>query len=448
MWGLHPVNAEAVGLIHAKGDLLSATLLLLSGLAFDSAGTGSRWTRWHLATALLAFAGALFAKEVAFFVPLFAFAMAAQCRFEPATARAVKRYIVISSLIAALVLVMHGLAAGFPSGPASALPAWERMATFCEIYVGYLQKLCWPVGISIADTTLRASAWSLARGLFVAFVFSGTVALQGWWWRRASYARVWIALFNLSLLPVCQLVPLLHFRSERFLYIPSLAFVGGVLDFVRRRMPLRSSHVARVACRCALAATIVAFACIDRSRIRTFGSDPNLFGPEIARTPDYLEGLSVLGSHYDRLGDFRRAEELFRDALRPRPRTISYLDYDGAILGLSHSLLAQGRALEVIALVHARLPEMTSARYADELRYNAGVAAYKMNRFNESLSVLEPYGKIHQNDVDCAILTGMAAIQVGRFELAKGELERYLALSPTAPDRSDVEGVLRHLPPR
>jgi len=110
---------------------------------------------------------------------------------------------------------------------------------------------------------------------------------------------------------------------------------------------------------------------------------------------------------------------------------------------LSHSLLGQEKASEVIALSDEWSARMSSPIYANELAYNRGVADFKLKRFDEASDILNQYGRGHPDDASCALMTGLAAANAGRSDLAERELLRYLRLAPGANDRPYVLSVLQ-----
>ena len=84
-------------------------------------------------------------------------------------------------------------------------------------------------------------------GVFLLLFFG---ALAAWLWRRpqwrmSAFGLVWIALF---LLPVSNLVPMMQYMAERFLYLPLMGFLlalGGVfLNFSRLRPRLAAAAAA------------------------------------------------------------------------------------------------------------------------------------------------------------------------------------------------------------
>ena len=81
-------------------------------------------------------------------------------------------------------------------------------------------------------------------GVFLVLFF---VALAAWLWRRpewrmSAFGLVWLGLF---LLPVSNLLPMMQYMAERFLYLPLMGFLlalGGVfLNFSRLRPRLAAA---------------------------------------------------------------------------------------------------------------------------------------------------------------------------------------------------------------
>ena len=181
-------------------------------------------------------------------------------------------------------------------------------------------------------------------------------------------------------------------------------------------------------------------------RLAEFRDDETLFRAELARTPDFAEGLTHLARHYDRQGRFEEAAGLYERALRPDPARLSYFDLPKTILAWSSNLLARGRVDEAARLLEDATAESTGLeRVDDELAYNLAVARLRQGRQEEALAGLDRYARRYPDDPSCRFLLGRAAAATGDSERAARELRRYLELAPDAPDRSRVEAMLSEL---
>ena len=184
-------------------------------------------------------------------------------------------------------------------------------------------------------------------------------------------------------LAVAQIVPILHFRADRFLYLPSLAFVGFCVESVVLLVPLSKSSKWgarrwRWVTYAATALAVCVFSAMVIARTRDFRTDGTLFRAELSQEPDYKEGLLALAVHYDRIKQFARAEPLYLRCLDARPDQISHLNPNLLVLNLSFNLLAQQKPREAYDFLKAYEHVVDQPEYLIDVRYNHAVAAYKL----------------------------------------------------------------------
>jgi len=262
--------------------------------------------------------------------------------------------------------------------------------------------------------------------------------------------RKWIIIYNLALLPVAQIVPILHFRADRFLYLPSLALIGAVVETLVRALspPVRSEHKRRRWARAGAVAggcVGVVYAGVILARLPDFKSDETLFSTELASVPDYREGLFVLALHYERTGQPELAGPLYERCLTSTPGRISFVDTGAALVNYSRNLLQLHRAEDAYQFIHANLESLGPGAARRHFKYNLAVAAYKLRRYEETLPLLAEYAAHDPADADCQYLLGVTAQQLHRVDTALGAFRRYLELSPEAADRQEVERYLAEL---
>lgn len=447
LWALHPVNSATVGLVHAKADLLVVSSLGGSLLLFlRGQRSQMRWPQsWSWSLALL-FVG-LYAKENAFLYPaafISFFLLRSRGTAQP---RRLQLYASIVVTVAVLAITHRFLVLPLDvSG--SSLDLQERMLTFLTVYSDYAFKLFLFVDASVVDTVTQFSAMeSLPRGLYLlsALLLSG---IQLFLVVKVPRLRKWILLYNLALLPVAQIIPTLHFREDRFLYLPSLGFValcveGASLAVERAH---RRGFLPRMLARSVVPILVlIGLGCgmLTLREVRTFENDETFLLKEVRRNPDFLEGLSHLGKYYERRGEYERAERYYRACLASRPGIVSYVDRDGLILNFSFTLLAQGKAQEAYDLIEQRGDEVGQAAHRAHLSYNRAVAAFKLGRHDEALAGFRAYGVNHPDDADCQFLTGVCAMRLGANQVARDAFEAYLFRNPRAHDRPLVEKYLR-----
>jgi protein O-mannosyl-transferase len=418
VWGLHPANTAVAGLIHAKADLFGLTCVLISSHAFVRLGDTSHKNTVTWFVGLAAFAVGALTKESVFLLPV---AMAVYVIANGP--RRLWTFVAGIGIVALALGWLHLTAtAGIEPRPAE-LALGQRVLTFLGVYLDYLRLLLLPLGLSMSDAVTPFSSQSAAAKTWIVIGFGLLVVGQLLVGRRWAPMRKWIFLFHLTLLPVSQLVPILHFRADRYLYLPSIAFVGAAVEVA---MLVRVTHHRASATLGILVLTV--FAALDVARMQDFSDDLTLFSAEVDHDPDYREGLSHLGRAYERAGQLAAAERCYRAALRGSPHSISYVDRDALLVNLTHNLAAQGRQADAFALAARHVGSIRSRRHRLELSYNQAVAAYNLDRYSDALPLLREYDRHHPDDPICLFLIGASAAKTGNVQLARDSLRRYLAL--------------------
>src|SRR5690606_4158781 len=148
--------------------------------------------------------------------------------------------------------------------------------------------------------------------------------------RKVPASRGGLLWFNAFLLPVAQLVPLLHFRADRFLYIPAVGLVWALTAMAEHFVSLQND-TAKWTRRFAAAVGVIVLIFFGRivSRSVDFDNDLALFEREVEQTARYREGHSYLGLHFARLGPqhYPRAQQHFSLALARSANEWSYVHY-------------------------------------------------------------------------------------------------------------------------
>ena len=441
VWAAHPTNASVAGLIHAKADLFVTTAILTMVLALQRALDAKRL---GFGLAGVSFAVALFTKELAFVVPL---GLTYWAWHEPR----LRKFTGFTWILAIGVWVLRATVAAktqheLPIG------RLETFATFLTVYVDYVRRCFFPFDPAVGDTVVPWSALTTASQLRYGVALVVLVLLQVNVWRKEPVLRKWILAFHLALLPVSQfLVPTLHFRADRFLYLPTLCVLGlcveGYLPLVRGRLKLSEKVVAGLGeflgCFLVLFSGTVVF-----DDLADLQDDRRLFQRELDREPEYLEGLSALAAHYDREGDFERADEYYERCLRAKARSVklSYLETRSFLVNRSFNLLAQNRAADARAFIEMTSPLVSDELGREQLDYNLAVAQFRLGEYAEALPRLREYSSAHPTDASCHYLLGVSAMETGEPELARRSFETYVQLAPNAPDREKVEAFLNALP--
>jgi tetratricopeptide (TPR) repeat protein len=247
IFALHPIQAEAVDYIWARGIVL-ATLLCLAAMW--------EWLNERHWTAVAWFAAALLAKEEVAAFPLVLWWLS---RKKPAPVAAMLALSVAAGVRAAYATaVTPGSGAGLQAGIA---PAKYFLAEGLAI-LRYLRLLVAPYGFTV-DPDLRVPPVWLG-----VLAWLGVAALAVLAWRYAKWALAGLVL----LIPSSTIFPAADLAVDRRMYLPLFAFAAAAGPYLARAWTAQAL---------AVALTILSFL-----RTQVWMSERSLWTEAVERAPD------------------------------------------------------------------------------------------------------------------------------------------------------------------
>lgn len=401
LFGVHPLNVEAVAWVTGRKDVLMAPLMLGAVLAWLSVSGRAR----PLVVGALAVL-AMLAKPAAVVLPglLMLAAFLQNSRTEggrvgrrPGTGTFV--FLAGLSAVAGTVAwVTVRLARGSDRGVPPALSLLQRLADAATGVGRYLERLAWPRHLSVRYPEAGLETNAILAIVMVLALAAVTVAAVRWR-RRAPLAAFGWFWFLLCLLPSSGLVQGGHLpMGDRYVY------VGAVGLWIAGSAAVARAVAGRPRARwlaLALAATLTVSAAVAASgQVRVWRSGETLWRHALAVTPDNdiaHQNLAVLldaaGRPQEALTHLERAiairprsetlfnagnicaglqraseaEKHYRGALRLNPGLIEAAQNLGSLLGTQGRL---GEARDVLLAAADRRPDAAS------LQYNLAVVAW------------------------------------------------------------------------
>ena len=253
LWGLHPLQTEAVTNIVGRADLLAACGVLAALLCHRKAleSFGARKAAW-LAAIVLAVTCGMFAKESGIVVlavlPIYDLAFARGTSWR---AR-VPSYLAALAPCAVYLYVRAGVLAGAPylataytDNPLLGAGFWTARATAVKVIGKYFLLMLWPVQLSydysynqIPLVTWTLSAWenSQAAIALIGCLAAVVVAIRSWRGNRALFFG--IAFFFATLAPASNVFVVIgSIMGERLLYLPLVGFAVCAVCAIRAAQP-------------------------------------------------------------------------------------------------------------------------------------------------------------------------------------------------------------------
>jgi tetratricopeptide (TPR) repeat protein len=272
-------------------------------------------------------------------------------------------------------------------------------------------RLLWGIPPFCADYDFMVGAaphaflsGAVLGGVFLVLFF---VTLAAWLWRRpewrmAAFGLVWVGLF---LLPVSNLVPMMQYMAERFLYLPLMGFLlalGGVCLHLRRR-GLAGAGAGLL---------ILVWAASSRERLGIWHDEVTLFVQTSLANP----------------ADWRSRENAVV-AIFNLPQMLPFFTLDPG----TREVFADPppRTADAAAMLHT----LTQARrlFPDEHRFTAalGLTYALRGQMTNAIPLLELATRQKTNDAECWIDLGTAYRLENNRPQARAALERALRLNPT-----------------
>ncbi len=441
LFGVHPVQVEAVAWVSEMRGLLSGCLALLALWQYAIYATSDaiydnrpRWRRglgYGLAT--LCFGLALLAKPSAVAVPLIAWVLERWALHRPAqrsggqAARRLLAWFALALVWTVVIKKAQPLDAGV-----MVAPLWERPLVAGDALAFYLSKLVLPLHLApeygrTPQTVLHWPGWGYLTWLAPAALAWGLwrMGRRAAWTLDSTLQWPWAAagVFVAGLLPVLGLTPFIFqifsTVADRYLYLamlgPALGLAGALARWHSR------------AVQGAVVLVLFLLGCTAAFQTLHWFNSLTLFGHTLEVNPRSWVTHNNLGNTLRRRGDLEGAMNHYVQAFRIKP------DYALAHYNLGVALAKQGQSKAAIAQYEATLA--IDPTYF-EAHNNLGVQLEDQGRrdeaithYRQALQIKPDYARAHLNLAIALAPTGHLA-PAGRLAEAEKHYRTALQLRP------------------
>jgi Flp pilus assembly protein TadD len=451
IFALHPLQTAAVSWVSGIADPLCALFVLLAfRLQLAASQRPARGLLLRLG-AVLSFALALGAKETALVFPAllaaayFLFPAVALRRYSRPLRKDVVALLPFILLVAAdfgyrsLVLGASALGGGFGQ-----IPLAVRLWTAPRLVVSYLTLPLRFRAFTICDDYALSTgpdAMSLAAACAIAALLAG-VALCWRRWPQLSFAVLWLLA---TLLPGLNLVPILHYRADRFFYLPLIGWSLAAVTLVRGLLDLTSKTAStrfrRVAAGAGLAVLVLlGFLTVRRNAL--FANDRTLFEATVRVSPLCREAHTALGDAYLRAGRNGDAVAQYHLALAAQPGRASYVVLPKVFINLGMAQLLRhdyAAAEEAFRQAHQLQPHLLHPLFG------LGISNLALGRVGSGVRWLEQAYEHDPTDPDVSFNLALGYDRLGRAGEASAMYHHYLDAAPRGRARGLAEERLRVL---
>jgi len=365
LFGLHPVQAEVVCNIGYRADMLACFFVLGAALFWLLFRRETRKVFYWLS--LVSYFFAVFSKESAVVFPLALWVYEQFFGTDRGRRRLVfDLYQAGFWLVTAFYLYVYCFV--FTN---SALPhnqmldsSWQgHVAIMGQIWVEYIRAMLLPWTAYLLPA-LYAPSPVLGWNILIPFaVLAGILATAFIYGRRSRVYIFLLAWFFIFYIPVCNIIPLANPMAFRFLYLPSIGFLGAMALLLKAFLSLDALKKISARLKAMLKAFIIVL-CMSLTFVLNslWNNDYLIASTWVRYYPDSWKAYDILGLLYFQKGDYDKAEGYFLKSIQYGGRDADIrIDY---YLGMCY--LAKGqldRAQRHFQFALAAFPDFPYACY-------------------------------------------------------------------------------------
>jgi|WetSurMetagenome_2_1015567.scaffolds.fasta_scaffold25452_2 protein O-mannosyl-transferase len=444
LWALNPIQTQAVTYIVQRMTSLM-TLFYIASFWFYILARSQGWRSWRLYS-LSAISGllALGSKENAVMLPVVLLVADVVFYQDLSQHSARRRLYTVTGCVACILMLFAFWPFGRDdievmlgySGRLFSLN--ERLMTEARIVWLYLSQLAYPIPTRISivhDIELSRSLldpWTtLPAVLFLAFA----VVFALWQARKRPFLGFAVLFFMINHLIESSILGL-ELIFEHRNYLPSLFLFVPAAMGARWALAQTQPH-SRLLLRVGFALVILGFGAGTWIRNLAWADARTFWSDAAGKAPRSMRPVANLAyEYYERIGDYRRAFELYHQALELQ-------DYNRMTVSLLHVNIAClynfagvfSRANEHIETALALAPEF------DQARNQQALILCDAGKLADAYATILPLVEKRPHSPDYRYTLGYILLKYGRIAEALSELETTLKIAPKAPKLLSLTGI-------
>lgn len=313
IFAVHPVHVEAVSAINFREDLLVTLFFLLSLICFIK-GSRSEASKWISFLPIVFYLFALLSKESALTLPIIAFLYLWILKRNNPGYRIFAGYLLVTGVYLLFFLYTQQ----FSSMVVAERPLASRLFGALVIAGRYIWLHLFPIGLNpdyeqniFFMGTLKNAATAAAVLVFMGWTSHRLII-------RPHLKYFFLSWFFITLIPVMNIAPMVNPAAERYLYLPSVGLIVGVVIAGVSLLDKEGKFALKAV---GILTLLLLVLTIKESAI--WRDDISLWSYTIKKSPRSVRAYHGLGDAYRDKGEWDLALYYWKETVRLKPNQFS-----------------------------------------------------------------------------------------------------------------------------
>lgn len=427
LFGIHPVNTEAVTYIAGRADPLYLAFFLLSFLFFfktmDGFGKDYKTDPRLYGLSLIFYMLSILSKEIGLILPALLFLYQKTYVSDPRVQRKARGLLIPYCCILLIYITLRKTILDFsgisPSFIMAEYPFYQRMLTTFKAVAIYLRLLILPLGLHMERSVrvARSLFEPAALGSFIGMITVFFVVFEARK-RRLNGLFFFPLWFFMCLVPVSNIVPINSFIAEHWVYLPAIGVFAVAGIGIEKVFGTKYGKAASILL---IAAISVFYIHLTAERNKDWKDEITFFKKTLVYSPDNPKLHLNFGNTYAEMGRKDDAVKEYEKAIELRPDdAVAYSNLGSIYIGLGR-LEQAGEYIEMALEIKPDFPNAL---------YNIGYINRRRGNSEEAVENFKTALKYNPHFLDCHIELGSIYLKRGSIDEARYHWREALRLDP------------------
>ena len=449
LFGIHPINTEAVTYIAGRADMLYSIFFLSSLILFIryvNHMVEQVKANTLLILSLVCFIFSLLSKEASIVLPLIIFAyiyIILKNSLAEDTYRNIRNLWIPYAIIVAVYFLLRSTVFDFSSFmPPSMFDVISkfsfpiRLFTFFKAVVNYYLLLMFPIGLHM-ERIIDVTKQIFEPNAILAFlIVSATIASGFILYRKNRLISFFIFWFFINLLPVSNIYPINSFIAEHWLYMAALGYFFILAFLLHNTYIKNTSKMLKLLIVLLTTTLLITYSFLTIKRNMDWRNEITFFKNTLKYSPKNARLHLALGNAY-------YEKKKVEDAIKQYKKVISIKkDYAMGYSNIGAAYMTQKKFVEA----EKYLKKAAQLRFNFPfVHYALGIIYYNTNRANEAIPELELSIKQMPNYYMSLNFLGKIYGEHGDRKRAVETFQKSLQIMP---EQKEIKDAIKQLSPK